>query len=217
MRLYLENAEGEQVKVFDTTDFGYRKITVERPLRQNFQVTDERLERLNEKKALQKLSGQDQQSLVTALVTLGDEPYLDGQVFEKALNKALTAVRLRLKTPELKAVVEALSERDEAAMIVRDSKGKPLPDADLRDTENVPLGESIQAYFEREVRPYVPDAWINEDVKDARDGQVGKVGYEISFTRYFYTYTPPRELEEIDAEIRVLEAEILDMLRELNI
>ena len=216
VRLYLENAPGEHVKVFDTTDFGYRKVTVERPLRQNFQVSDERLERLNEKKPLQKLGSEDQQKLVSALLTLGDEVYLDHAVFERALHGALMKARLKLKTPEMKAVMEALGERDEQAQIMRDGKGLPLPDPDLRDTESVPLSESIEAYFEREVRPYVPDAWINYDVRDARDGEVGKVGYEISFTRYFYTYTPPREPEEIDSEIRVIEAEILGMLRDLN-
>jgi type I restriction enzyme M protein len=89
----------------------------------------------------------------------------------------------------------------------------PEADPDLRDTENVPLKESISGYFEREVLPHVPDAWINESVTDQKDGLVGKVGYEINFNRYFYTYTPPRPLEEIEAEIKGLEAEILVMVK----
>jgi len=79
----------------------------------------------------------------------------------------------------------------------------------------VPLKESIYDYFEREVKPHVPDAWINETVRDHKDGQVGKVGYEIPLTRHFYKYTPPRPLEEIEAEIAELEKDIVRMLREV--
>ena len=95
----------------------------------------------------------------------------------------------------------------------RDSRDEIEPDPELRDTENVPLGESITNYFEREVRPYVPDAWINESVRDHKDGEIGKVGYEINFNRYFYKYQPPRPLEEIDADIKTVERDILSMLR----
>jgi len=91
----------------------------------------------------------------------------------------------------------------------------PEADPELRDTENVPLAESVHDYFEREVLPHVPDAWINESVTDLKDGGVGKVGYEINFNRYFYAYTPPRPLEEIEAEIKELEAEILGMVKEM--
>ena len=79
----------------------------------------------------------------------------------------------------------------------------------------MPLGEDVHAYFAREVLPHVPDAWINTDKRDEQDGQVGIVGYEINFNRYFYQYTPPRSLEEIESEIRTLESEILAMLREV--
>lgn len=89
-----------------------------------------------------------------------------------------------------------------------DRKGKPEPDPELRDTENVPLKEDIQAYFEREVKPYVPDAWI--------DFSKTKVGYEIPFTRHFYKYVPPRPPEEIDADLKKLGKEIIDLLGELT-
>jgi type I restriction enzyme M protein len=82
----------------------------------------------------------------------------------------------------------------------------------LRDTESVPLSEKVEAFFEREVKPHVPDAWIDTDKRDPKDGQVGLVGYEINFNRYFYRYTPPRPLEEIEADIRGIEADILRML-----
>jgi type I restriction enzyme M protein len=98
--------------------------------------------------------------------------------------------------------------RDTEGRVERDRKGNPKPDADLRDTENVPLKEEIQTYFEREVLPHVPDAWI--------DHGKTKVGYEIPFTRHFYKYVPPRPLEEIDADLRHLSTEIMEMLNEIT-
>lgn len=79
----------------------------------------------------------------------------------------------------------------------------------------VPLNEDWREYFEREVKPFVPDAWVDETYRDERDGQVGRVGYEINFNRYFYKYVPPRPLEEINAELRQLEAEIATLLKEV--
>ena len=98
-----------------------------------------------------------------------------------------------------------MSERDESADICTDAKGNPEPDPELRDFENVPLKDAMHAYFEREVRPHVPDAWIDEDKT--------RKGYEIPFTRHFYRYTPQRPLKEIEAEIVGLEEEIQKMLK----
>jgi len=88
-----------------------------------------------------------------------------------------------------------------------DEKGKVIPDPELRDFENVPLNEDVHAYFEREVKPHVPDAWIDE--------KKTKIGYEISFTKYFYKYKPLRPLDEISSEIKKLENEIAGMLTDL--
>jgi type I restriction enzyme M protein len=118
--------------------------------------------------------------------------------------------------PIRKAILSALSERDETANICVDKDGNPECDPDLRDTENVPLKEDIMAFFEREVKPHVPDAWINTALRDPKDGEVGRVGYEINFNRYFYEYQPPRPLEEIEADIKTLEKEIMDMLKEVT-
>ena len=115
---------------------------------------------------------------------------------------------MRLTTAELKAVVSALSERDESAEICRNRDGEAEPDAELRDTESVPLKEGIQAYFEREVLPHVPDAWI--------DHSKTKIGYEIPLNRHFYRYEPPRELSVIEAEIKALEADIVRLLGEVT-
>lgn len=141
---------------------------------------------------------------------------MDRKNFKKVLNKAIKQADLSLKTSVKNAILSALSEQDEDAAICRDSKDNPVYDIDLRDYENVPLDEDIWEYFEREVKPYVPDAWIDEDYTDELDGGIGRVGYEINFNRYFYTYTPPRQLAEIQADIQELQDEIIKMLREVT-
>ncbi|NLM30988.1 MAG: SAM-dependent DNA methyltransferase [Methanomicrobiales archaeon] len=225
-RLFSAFEESEHVKIFDTTAFGYRKITIERPLRLNFAVTPERMERLHLEKAFVNLAtsrkkgdagaeeiaeGRRMQEEILMFLRgiESDRIYRDREEFERVLDG------LSLRAPVRRAILSALSERDESAKVCVDSKGRPEADPDLRDTENVPLGESVYDYFEREVKPHVPDAWIDEGYVDAKDGGVGRVGYEINFNRYFYTYTPPRPLEEIEAEIKSLEAEILEMVREM--
>ena len=104
----------------------------------------------------------------------------------------------------------------ETAAICADKDGNPEPDPELRDTERVPLAEDVNAFFQREVKPHVPDAWIDESKRDAKDGEVGIVGYEINFNRYFYRYSPPRPLEDIEADIQGIEADIVQMLREVT-
>ena len=131
-----------------------------------------------------------------------------------AAEAALEAADLKLKTPIKKAVLTALSERDERAEPCLDKNGGLEPDTDLRDRENVPLTESIDEYMKREVLPHVPDAWVDTKYVDERDNEVGRVGFEISFNRYFYVYQPPRALSEIDAELRTLQADILEVLQE---
>jgi type I restriction enzyme M protein len=168
--LYRDLKAGEHSKIFATTDFGYRKITVERPLRLNFQGSEERLERLKEQSAFINLAvskkkdkkektkeekeGQEQQEAI--LKTLEKLPmalFKDRSLFEKELNK----LDLSVSAPIKKAILAALSERDETAEMCRDKDGNPEPDPDLRDTENVPLSEDIQTFFEREVLPHVPE------------------------------------------------------------
>jgi type I restriction enzyme M protein len=100
-----------------------------------------------------------------------------------------------------------MSERDESAEICLDANGDPEPDAALRDYENVPLKEDIHAYFDREVRPHVPDAWIDESKT--------KIGYEIPFNRHFYVFKPPRSLDEIDADLKGVASRIMTMLEGL--
>ena len=108
-----------------------------------------------------------------------------------------------------------LSERNKTADTCTDAKGKPEADTRLRDHELVPLKEDYREYFKREVLPFVPDAWIDKKYTDGQDKQIGRVGYEINFNKYFYRYTPPRPLEDIDAELKALEADIAALLDEV--
>ena len=224
--------ESEHVKIFPTTHLGFRKITVERPLRLNFQASAERIARLEKERAFETLAqskkkgaagakeqaeGRAQQEEIRKLLrTLPGSPYKDRDEFERILTAATRKAGVMLPAPIQKAILSALSERDDTAEICRDNKGQPEPDPDLRDTESVPLAESIEAFFEREVKPHVPDAWIDTGKRDQKDGQVGVVGYEINLNRYFYRYTPPRPLEEIEADIRGIEKDIMRMLAEVT-
>ncbi|HQG93756.1 MAG TPA: class I SAM-dependent DNA methyltransferase [Candidatus Syntrophosphaera sp.] len=211
-------------KIFDNEDFGYHKITVERPLRLNFQATAERIARLDGIKAFARLAESKkkdpveklqeieagkslQEKIKTALKSMdGSIIYKNRKEFNKSLKQALSQNNLDLAAPELKAIIEALSERDETADVCTDAKGRPEPDTELRDTENVSLKEEIETYFKREVLPHVPDAWI--------DHSKTKTGYEIPLNRHFYVYQPPRPLEEIEAEMKALENEIAKLLEE---
>jgi type I restriction enzyme M protein len=139
----------------------------------------------------------------------------DRPAFEAALAKALKDADLKISAPVKKAIIAALSERDETATICIDKDGNPEPDSELRDFELVPLKEDWKAYVAREVTPFVPEAWVDEAYTDDADKQVGRVGYEINFNRYFYRYVPPRPLAEIDAELKVLETDIAALLKEL--
>jgi type I restriction enzyme M protein len=232
LALLREFKEGEHTRGYPTTHFGFRKITVERPLRLDFQASPEGIARLPGEpgfrnlavskkkggaKAVEEARGRKQQEAIKAFLGgLPTDLSKDRADFEKMLDQAAKQAGIKLPTPVRKAILSALSERDKTAAICRDKDGNPEPDPDLRDTENVPLGEDIRAFFEREVRPHVPDAWIDMDKRDEKDGQVGIVGYEINFNRYFYKYVPPRPLEEIEAEIRQVEKDIMRMLREVG-
>ena len=216
-------------KIFDNEDFGYHKITVERPLRLNFQASAERLARLDDESGFKNLAtsakrdpavrekeieaGKQRQEQIRELLHAFSKAtkgklFKDRKEFLTTLRDVDRARGLRLSAPELKAVLAALGERDETAEICGDKDGQPEPDADLRDTETVPLKESIEEYFKREVLPHVPDAWI--------DHSKTKVGYEIPLNRHFYRYEPPRPLEVIETDIKRLEDDIMKMLKKVT-
>ncbi|MEP3040721.1 MAG: class I SAM-dependent DNA methyltransferase [Roseibium sp.] len=220
VRIYSEFLNGESdasdvAKIFDTTNFGYREIRVERPLKLNFQASEERIARLADEKPFQKLDADEQEEIKVVLLAMGDSLFSNRDLFEKTLTKALKAEGIKVGAPVKKAIMSALSERDEEADICIGKNGTPEPDTGLRDHELVPLGEDWRDYMAREVTPFVPDAWVDESYRDTLDGETGRVGYEINFNRYFYKYVPPRPLEEIDDELKALEAEIAGLLKEV--
>ena len=233
-RVVTKDGKEEEVvvsRIFPSHHFGFRKITVERPLRLNFQASPERVARIEEEKSFltlaqskkkgaagdkERAAGQAEQKAIRKVVrALPTHLYKDRGEFEQVLDTAANKAGLKLSAPVRKAIFSTLSERDETAAICRDKEGNPEPDPDLRDTESVPLSERIETFFEREVKPHVPDTWIDMDKRDEKGG-VGIVGYEINFNRYFYRYTPPRPLEEIEADIRAIEKDIVRMLAEVT-
>ncbi|EMV3979170.1 N-6 DNA methylase, partial [Escherichia coli] len=201
---YTRYQPSANVKLFKTSDFGYRRITVEKPLKLAFYPRD--LDRRVALLADKDWSKYGDLELLAALDAM-DDKYLSREKFKKALPKVSAA--------QFKLLIKHLSETDENAEVCK-AKGKPEPDASLRDYENVPLSESVETYFTREVLPYIPDAWIDIEKTDPYDGQVGLVGYEIPFNRYFYQYQSPRSLEEIDRDLDEVSREIMVLLAEVH-
>lgn len=213
--------ETENVKIFDNEDFGYTKVVVERPLQRNYQVTEERLDNLYSIPAFKKLAEsknknpeekiteekegkQKQQEIIESLKKIGENKYTNYDDFEAKIKQALE--KYEFKSGMIKNIILKLSEYDETAEIVTDKKGNPKADSELKDTEKIPLKKDIDEYFQEEVTPYYPKAWM--------DRKKDKIGYEINFTQYFYTYTPPRPLEEIEKDIEKITQEIRELIGE---
>ena len=216
-------------KVFDNEDFGYRKVTVERPLRINFAATPERINRLEEQKTFQNLAqskkadptqrkdaiakGKAKQKAIRTLLhsvanETGGRTFLNPTEFSATLDSVAKTAKLRLNKSDRAAILSALGERDPAAEPCLDDKGNTEPDPDLRDTETVPLKESVDEYMAREVLPYAPDIWP--------DHGKTKIGYEVPLNRQFYVYEPPRQLEDIESNLHTLEREIADLMAEIT-
>lgn len=209
-RIYGGFASSKVSKLFDTEEFGYRRITVERPLQLSFYPHEEaRIEALLDDKAFSKWDADLRENVLEALAAIKEDKIADREEFLKKLGVKLTAAQLKL-------LQKHLAEHDDEAELCRDKKGNLEPNPDLRDHENIPLKEDIYDYFEREIKPHVPLAWIDEKKKDEKDGKVGIVGYEIPFNRHFYEYVPPRPLEEIDAELDAVTEEIITLLQEIK-
>ena len=220
-RIYGEFEQNGLTKIFDNDDFGYERITVESPLRLRFDINEESIAALQVANGFIKLASSKkkgdageneiaegkklQDQIIEVLKANSGKSWMDEALFTKDIKKIFAQMKPDAKL--LKLLAEGLSQRDENAKIVKDNKGKPKADPTLRDNENVPLKEDIQAYFEREVLPHAPDAWIDHS-KTVR-------GYEIPFTRHFYQYTPPRQLEEIQGELSTLQKEILELMSEV--
>jgi len=201
VRLFGKFADGDQSKIFDNADFGYRRITVERPLRLRYQMDTERKARFLDAcpELLDDVQEIDKQ--------LGRKSLPDWNEVWKRIANVLDERGTKWKTGEQKLFRSVFTDKDPDAKPVRVGKGFES-DPDLRDFENIPLKEDVDEYFAREVLPHVPDAWMDRS-KD-------KVGYEINFNRHFYRYTPPRPLEAIDADLKKTEDEILRLLNEVT-
>ncbi|HKI84213.1 MAG TPA: class I SAM-dependent DNA methyltransferase, partial [Candidatus Krumholzibacteria bacterium] len=210
VRLYGAFEENERSKIFATTEFGYRRITVERPLRLAYEPHhDPRLGALQADKGWAKLKPGEQQALLAALATLPAR-VPSRKAFHKQLQQALVSTELTLTASLKKLLQKHLAESDESAELCL-VKGKPEADPNLRDYENVPLSVDVDEYFAREVQPHVPNAWVDRSKTDPGDGDVGVVGYEVPFNRKFYKYVPPRDLGDIDADL----AAVLSDMRKL--
>ena len=226
VHLYGDFTQNERVKILPNESFGAMRITVERPLRLRWEITEETLAAVSSERKLSKMDGEQRELLVSALA---EDAGLSGTDRESlAVKLAPVFARFGLTRAQETAAWDALAVRDPEAPVITDKKGEPLPDPELRDHENVLLPEkpvtyeadpsarlqsveyraAIRDHMDKEVLPYVPDAWVDHDKT--------KVGYEIPLTRHFYVYKPPRPLEEIDAEIKGLEKEIQDLLAEVT-
>ncbi len=238
-------------RIFENSEFGFLKVTVERPLRMNFEATPERIARLDAQAAFANLATSKKRkneaaaareiaegvklqgtirSVLASLESKGR--YMDREIFQTDMTRAAKKADIKIPATIKKAIFGALGERDQAAAICRDNKGRQEPDSELRDTENIPLPEDaylplpmefgpdkpneklieaykqwVDSYIAREVLPHVPDAWVDYDKT--------KVGYEIPINRHFYVYKPPRPLNEIEKDITKIEGEIAELLRGL--
>lgn len=234
-RLYGEFKENERSKIFDLQDFGYSKITVERPLKLNFMITPERMQNLYNESAFAKLYNQDeidklnqkekkitndlkriekydegfilQEKIISVLKdNVSGDLYKNREAFLKILKPLFEDIP-EVKAGLWKAIYMGLSERDESANTCLDKKGNPEPDPVLRDTESIPLKEDIEDYFSREILPYIPDAWIDK-------GKT-KIGYEIPITRYFYKYKSLESSDVLKQRVIELEENVQELLEQV--
>jgi type I restriction enzyme M protein len=225
-RLYGAFEESERVKILPNDAFGFLRITVERPLRLRWEISEDTLVALRASPKLLKLGPERLEGLVAALAKHEGLASTDRAQLSSKLTPILTAAGLTKAQQE--GVWDALGVRDPEAPVVTNHRGDPEPDQELRDQENVRLPTvpvrfepdtadrlatveyraALDDHMESEVLPYVPDAWV--------DHTKTKVGYEIPVTRQFYRYTRPRSLAEIDSELREVEAEVHALLNEVT-
>ncbi len=227
-RLYGSFEEGPQVKIFPNESFGFLRVTVERPLRLRWEITEDTLAAVESDKKIAKLDHDQRETLLAQLRIHRGTTYASETAVKQVVQDALLTATADKPAALVKVITEALALRDPKAAAITDRAGTPKADPGLRDYENVPLPpmtvpfepsptarlqtieyrSAIDDYLQAEVHPYVPDAWPDLDKT--------KIGYEIPLTRHFFTYTPPRPLKEIDSEIKTLEYEIQALLTEVT-
>ena len=214
-KVFGEFKESKYSKIFDNQDFGYQRICVEQALRRSYQITSERIVALKEESGFQKIverkNGQEiQDEIIAGLQEKfeSDRIYKNHDQFMKILKEVFSNIDISLYAYIKKAIFNAFGEEDETAEPAKDKSGKLKANSDLREYENVPLKDDIDEYFEKEIKPHLKDAWI--------DYSKTQIGYEIPFTRFFYEYEKLRPLEEIDSDIKELEEDILELLKEVT-
>ena len=217
VQIYGDAQNGEHSRMLDYRTLGYRRIRVLRPLRMRLRFDESGISRLRGDKQWAKLSPDQQAAWEAALsrVTGETKPYAWAEIYADEIGRADPRIG-RVGKTFVKALLEAFGVRDPEGEPVRNAQGVVVPDADLTDYENVPLTQDVNDYLAREVTPHVADAYIDPDYRDEKDFQIGRVGYEINFNRFFYKYVPPRSLAEIDAELKTVEAEIAGLLGEVT-
>ncbi len=217
--IYAAKEESDVSKVIGYRTFGYRRIKVLRPLRMSLVIDDKGLSKLQEEKAWLKLSPEDQKTWLAALQQhMGaTHPYGWGEAFvDDTVRAALTAGKvIKIGKTFVKALANAFGQRDSHGDPVTDADGNAIADPDLTDYENVPLKEDIRDYLAREVLPHVPDAYIDDSFRDDKDKEIGKVGYEINFNRFFYKFVQPPKLHDLDEKLKQVESEIAALLAEV--
>ena len=213
VRIFADYKESDVCKIVHYEDFGYRAVTVQRPLRKKLVISAEGIESLMSAKAVLKLSEADQQSLKSAIQGHLGEEHAYHWTAEFVANQKTNG--LKLGKPVQTAIQSAFAVDDPDGEEVFDARGNPVWDSELKQIENIPLGEDLDAYMQREVLPFVPDAVVDETVTDERDGQVGIVGYEVNFNKYFYHFIPPRDPNEIAEEIISLEMDAQKLIKEI--
>lgn len=224
--IYISFEESEKSKIFDKEDFGYRKVTIERPLKLSFKVNEESIENVKnttqfinlavskkkdeEIKAKEEAEGRiKQEKLLNLLESFDSEfEYMDRDKFIKDLKIKSKEFDIALPAGLIKAIVNAIGVRNEDAVVCKDSKGNIESDSSLKDTESIALKEDVYEYFEKEVKPHVEDAYIDES-------SLNNIGYEIPFTRHFYKYEELRAFEDIMKEVESLESEIALEIRKV--
>lgn len=217
-RMYVDGEVNERSVIVSYSDFIYRQVTTQQPLRMGFVLT-ENTELLKTNEQFMKLSEESQNIFIAALNHAASEKYKREYHWCEQFAKEVRNLMAKPKpTPAniIKILTDVYGDVSDEWDIVYDKNGNVVPDKDKKDTENIPVYESFDSYMEKNVLPYAPETYIDETVTDKgplQDGKVGVVGTEISFNKYFYHYEEPRKPEEIAKEIEALEHSLDDFLR----
>ncbi len=207
-RLHGSLDQSDVSKLIPVEQFGYRTITVDRPLRARWEIGPNTWDRLADDNALAKLDVETREAVVAELQVAAHCTFPTEDGAKLILREILASAGIaKPPAPMLKALVARCIVRDPEAEPVRDSRGRLIPDPELRDTETVPLSEEVEDFLSREVLPYMSDAWVTD--------KTGKTGYEIPFGRLFYRYSPPRPSDDIKSELRERETRIRQLLEEV--